>query len=332
MRITAFCGLINISDGLILMFIINYDVNFYHGELRMSGFPKGIAVFLLILSSSFFILAQDDSIKKTDCGCPEQLTHSSISNYSISIEKIRAKYPDQYNSQPSLASNADSIVKLIVFPEIALRAEISGINVFRLFVDSTGNTTKVSLEKGLGAGLDECCLDALKYIKFTPAVINNKNVNAEVLVYVKFEIKHVFDEPEFILDEIQLEFTGNMPYFQKLIVLKKDGKAHYREWDRGQITETEGSIDILAYSHLSDFILSQCFFNYNDKYYSRVSDRPKTIISVKIKEIQKSVSVYAGAAFPVGFWGIQSVILKIKNDINWTVIKKSSAIKELPPK
>jgi len=306
------------------------NINFYYGELRMSGFPKGIAVFLLVLSSFSFILAQDDSIKKTDCACPEQFTHSSIINYSISIEKIRTVYPDLYNSQPSLASNADSIVKLIVFPEIALRAEISGINVFRIFIDSTGNTIKVSVEKGLGAGLDECCIDVLKYMRFTPAVISNKNVNAEVLVYVKFDINRAFDEPEFILDEIQLEFTGNMPYFQRLIVLKKDGKALYREWNRGQITEMEGSVDNLAYSQLSDFILSQCFFKYNDKYYSRVSDWPRTIISVKIKDIQKSV--YAGAEFPVGFWGIQNVILKIKNDINWTAIKKSSAIKELPPK
>lgn len=297
----------------------------------MPGFPKIFTIFLL-LSSASFILAQDDSINWTKCGCPEQFTHSPIRNYSITIDKISTKDPDQYSSQPSLANNADSIAKMILFPEIALQAEIIGINVFRLLVDSTGNTINVSVKKGLGAKLDESCIYALKYMKFTPAVINNKNVNAEVLVYVKFDIKRAFDEPEFILDEIQLEFTGNIPYFQKLVVLRKDGNAHYEEWDRGQITEMEGSIDTLAYSHVSDFILSQCFFKYKDNYYSTVSDRPRTIISIKTKDTQKSVSVYSGAEFPVGFWGIQSVILQIKNDIHWTDIKKSSAIKELPPK
>ena len=57
-----------------------------------------------------------------------------------------------------------------------------------LWVDEKGNTTHVHVIRGMGMGLDEKALAAVKLYRFRPAMENGKPVTVEMNVEVTFQI------------------------------------------------------------------------------------------------------------------------------------------------
>jgi len=74
------------------------------------------------------------------------------------------------------------------FSEEARKAKTSGDVMVYLWVDERGNPTHVRVVRGMGMGLDERALDAVKQYKFKPAMENGKPVTVEMYVLVNFQI------------------------------------------------------------------------------------------------------------------------------------------------
>jgi len=74
------------------------------------------------------------------------------------------------------------------FSEEARKAKMSGIVMVDLIVDEKGNVTRAHVLQGLGMGLDEKALEAVRQYKFKPAMENGKPVKVEVNVEVNFQI------------------------------------------------------------------------------------------------------------------------------------------------
>lgn len=74
------------------------------------------------------------------------------------------------------------------FSEEARKAKISGNVLVNLWVDRTGRVTHVSVLKGLGMGLDEKAIEAVKQFRFKPAMENGKPVTVEMNIDVNFQI------------------------------------------------------------------------------------------------------------------------------------------------
>ncbi len=74
------------------------------------------------------------------------------------------------------------------FSEEARKAKVSGNVVVGLIVDEKGNATRVHVVRGLGMGLDEKAMEAVRQFKFKPAMENGKPVKVEVNVEVNFQI------------------------------------------------------------------------------------------------------------------------------------------------
>jgi protein TonB len=74
------------------------------------------------------------------------------------------------------------------FSEEARKAKVAGIVTVYLQVDTNGNPTHVRVVRGIGMGLDEKAMEAVRKYKFRPAMENGKPVTVEMNVEVNFQI------------------------------------------------------------------------------------------------------------------------------------------------
>lgn len=74
------------------------------------------------------------------------------------------------------------------FSEEARKAKFSGNVLVSLVIDEHGNPSHVRVERGVGMGLDEKAVEAVRQYKFRPATENGKPVPVEMNVEVNFQI------------------------------------------------------------------------------------------------------------------------------------------------
>src|ERR1700678_2704057 len=74
------------------------------------------------------------------------------------------------------------------FSEEARKAKAAGNVLVNLWVDEQGHPTHVHVIRGVGMGLDEKAVEAVKQYKFKPAMENGKPVLVELNVEVNFQI------------------------------------------------------------------------------------------------------------------------------------------------
>ena len=74
------------------------------------------------------------------------------------------------------------------FSEEARKAKVAGNVLVNLWVDTSGNPSHVKVIRGVGMGLDEKALEAVRQYKFKPAMENGKPVLVELNVEVNFQI------------------------------------------------------------------------------------------------------------------------------------------------
>jgi periplasmic protein TonB len=74
------------------------------------------------------------------------------------------------------------------FSEEARKAKFMGVVTVNLWVDENGNPTHVRVARGVGMGLDQKAVDAVKQYKFKPAMEGGKPVTVELNIEVNFQI------------------------------------------------------------------------------------------------------------------------------------------------
>ncbi len=74
------------------------------------------------------------------------------------------------------------------FSEEARKAKFSGNVQVYLIVDEQGNPTHVRVVRGVGMGLDEKAVEAVRQYKFKPAMQNGKPVRVDLYIDVNFQI------------------------------------------------------------------------------------------------------------------------------------------------
>ncbi len=108
------------------------------------------------------------------------------------VEKKVEEEPQYFvavEEMPEPIGGIQAIQSKIVYPEIAKRAGIEGKVYVLAFVDETGNVTKAQIIKGLGAGLDEAALNAVKATKFKPGKQRGKPVKVQVSIPIVFRLQ-----------------------------------------------------------------------------------------------------------------------------------------------
>ncbi|OGV00872.1 MAG: energy transducer TonB [Ignavibacteria bacterium RIFOXYC2_FULL_35_16] len=90
---------------------------------------------------------------------------------------------------PEPIGGIQAIQSKIVYPEIAKRAGVEGKVYVLAFVNEQGIVTKAEIIKGLGAGLDEAALGAVKQTKFKPGKQRGKPVKVQVSIPIVFKLQ-----------------------------------------------------------------------------------------------------------------------------------------------
>lgn len=90
---------------------------------------------------------------------------------------------------PEPIGGIQAIQSKIVYPEIAKRAGVEGRVYVLAFVDEAGEVTKAEILKGLGAGLDEAALKAVRATKFKPGKQRGKPVKVQVSIPIVFRLQ-----------------------------------------------------------------------------------------------------------------------------------------------
>lgn len=75
------------------------------------------------------------------------------------------------------------------YTEIARKARLQGVVIVQAIIDKSGNVTNVKLLKGLGMGLDQAAIDAIKKWKFEPATLHGKPVSVYYNLTVNFRLQ-----------------------------------------------------------------------------------------------------------------------------------------------
>ena len=90
---------------------------------------------------------------------------------------------------PEPVGGIAAILEKVYYTEIAKRAEIEGKVVIEAVVDKQGNIINAYVKIGIGGGLDEVALDAVKNTKFHPGMQRGKPVNVRISIPIKFVLR-----------------------------------------------------------------------------------------------------------------------------------------------
>ncbi len=89
------------------------------------------------------------------------------------------------NEMPSVLSEVR-----IPYPEEAKKKGIQGAVVMDLLIDAEGKVREAKLLKGLGGGLEEAALNAVKNFKFRPAMVQGKSVTVRIRYAYRFVLEN----------------------------------------------------------------------------------------------------------------------------------------------
>jgi protein TonB len=99
------------------------------------------------------------------------------------------KYLINADVMPEVVGGMISILKKIVYPELAKRAGIQGKVYVLAFIDEKGDVNKTKIIKGIGGGCDEVAMNAIKQIKFIPGQRDGKPVKVQVTIPIVFKLQ-----------------------------------------------------------------------------------------------------------------------------------------------
>ena len=89
--------------------------------------------------------------------------------------------------QPKIIGGYASIAKYLKYPEIAKKAGIEGVVIIRALIGKDGAPEQVVVAKGLGnVGCNEAAVEAVKHVKFKPAMQRNKPVKFWFTIPIRF--------------------------------------------------------------------------------------------------------------------------------------------------
>ncbi|MEX0602663.1 MAG: energy transducer TonB [Bacteroidota bacterium] len=89
---------------------------------------------------------------------------------------------------PQVIGGIESIMRKLVYPELAMRAGVQGRVYVLAFVNEKGEVVKAEVQKGIGAGCDEAAVAAVMQSKFIPGKQRGKAVKVRVSIPIRFQI------------------------------------------------------------------------------------------------------------------------------------------------
>lgn len=106
-----------------------------------------------------------------------QNTEENEEEFFVAVEEL-----------PEIIGGYESVLRRIVYPEIAKRVGLQGRVFVSAYIDENGNVVKVELVKGIGLGCDEAALAVVKDTKFHPGKQRGKPVKTRMNIPIQFQL------------------------------------------------------------------------------------------------------------------------------------------------
>jgi len=138
-----------------------------------------------------------DELKEVDPGAETQEGVEGGVDYSLieveeKVVEEKEEAPTYFvavEEMPEPIGGIRGIQEKIEYPEIAKRAGVEGKVYILAFVDESGNVTKATVLKGIGAGCDEAARDAVLATKFKPGKQRGVPVKVQVSIPIIFKLQ-----------------------------------------------------------------------------------------------------------------------------------------------
>lgn len=96
--------------------------------------------------------------------------------------------PDDPDVMPAPIGGMKAIAEHVVYPETAKISKLEGKVMVKVLIDEKGNVTSTEIIESLSIECDKAAVDAIKKVKFTPAMKDGKKVKCEVMIPVQFKL------------------------------------------------------------------------------------------------------------------------------------------------
>ncbi len=189
--------------------------------------------------------------EEVHCQCPGD---EASKNYGAFIVKIVSSKTNKVVSEvdkkplfPNTTTEDESISKLLTFigqkvtyPKDAAQNGIEGTTIIKFVINSKGKIQDVKLAKSLGWGIDDVVLELMDEMQeietpWTPAILDNENVNYEYVLPIKFKLE----------DKQIAEAKSRVLKMQKVNISPNPSNGHFTlAFD----TEDKSPADILFYT------------------------------------------------------------------------------------
>jgi len=139
-----------------------------------------------LIEASTADLPDDLILPDIDDHTPVKLPDTPPSHNIIIEEEEFIPYPEEL---PVPIGGLKSIQEKVHYTEIARRAGVEGTVIILAFINKKGEVVDAKITKGIGAGLDEEALNAVKLTKFVPGKQRGIPVNVKMTIPVKFVLR-----------------------------------------------------------------------------------------------------------------------------------------------
>ena len=120
---------------------------------------------------------------------------AKIENKIVHEVDKKPLFPGASTEEESVNKLLDFVFKNVTYPKDAIQNSIEGMAIVRFVIGSDGKIQHASLKESLGWGIDENVLNMMDKMAeietpWTPGIVENKNVNFEYVLPVKFKLQN----------------------------------------------------------------------------------------------------------------------------------------------
>jgi TonB family protein len=150
------------------------------------GYDDGKAVKTKVTLPVIFKLNGDkkESGKKTT----GVLNTDSLFFHHKSLEK-EGDYYLGADKMPEIVGGIAALMNKIAYPEDEKAKGNSGKVLVAVYLNEDGSTDKIEIAQSLNKNFDKAAADAIKQVRFTPGVIDGKNVKTKIFLPIMFRLQ-----------------------------------------------------------------------------------------------------------------------------------------------
>ena len=97
--------------------------------------------------------------------------------------------PDDPDVMPTPIGGMKAIAEHIVYPEIAKINKLEGKVMVKTLINEKGIVTSTEIVESLSIECDKAAVDAIKKVKFNPAIKDGTKMKCEVIIPVQFKLQ-----------------------------------------------------------------------------------------------------------------------------------------------